>query len=58
MPFIKAMGVPFVVSNIDASEEPELEPLFTKSVVVEKAGIRIGVVGVLSTRTGVWQCMM
>lgn len=50
---MKAIGVPFVVSNIDASEEPELQPLFTKSVVILKAGKRIGVVGALSTRTGV-----
>lgn len=60
-PFLRNQTVPFVVSNIDITETPELAGLYTPSVVLEVrvggqprgqvGGRRVGVVGYLTPET-------
>uniref|UniRef100_A0A182PGQ4 Apyrase n=1 Tax=Anopheles epiroticus TaxID=199890 RepID=A0A182PGQ4_9DIPT len=47
VPFLDVIESPVVVANIDDSEEPTLQGKYTKSVVLERGGRRIGVVGVI-----------
>ncbi|KAF2897005.1 hypothetical protein ILUMI_09170 [Ignelater luminosus] len=49
--YITAMKAPHVVANIDDSEEPDIQGLYNKSIVIEKYGKRIGIIGVISQRT-------
>jgi 5'-nucleotidase len=51
VPFLNHIKAPVVVSNIDDSKEPRLQNLYRKSVVVEKGGKKIGIIGVLLTET-------
>ena len=44
--FVKAATFPVLMSNADISGEPVLDGLIEKSVVVEKAGEKIGIIGV------------
>lgn len=53
VPFIQSLKGPVVVSNIDASKEPSMQGLFNKSVVVERNGLKIGIIGVLLSTIGV-----
>lgn len=43
--YLKAVKYPVVAANIDATDEPALQPLFKKSTIVTKNGKRIGIVG-------------
>jgi 5'-nucleotidase len=52
-PFLQHIKAPVVVSNIDASKEPTIEKLFNKSVVIERNGVKIGVIGVVLSTMGV-----
>lgn len=51
VPFLKALNAPVVVSNMDASLHPELNGLFRKSIVIEVGGKKIGIVGVIYSKT-------
>ncbi|KAJ8983905.1 hypothetical protein NQ317_006709 [Molorchus minor] len=51
IPFINALNSPVVVSNIDASLEPRLQGLYTKSTIVERNGKKIGIIGVIAANT-------
>jgi 5'-nucleotidase len=43
--FVRAAQFPVLSANVDASAEPSLAGLLKSHVVVEKAGLRIGIVG-------------
>lgn len=53
VPFMKAIKAPFVVSNLDDSEAPDLKGLYKKSIVIERGGKRIGIVGCITVTTSV-----
>uniref|UniRef100_A0A182NS58 Apyrase n=1 Tax=Anopheles dirus TaxID=7168 RepID=A0A182NS58_9DIPT len=46
-PFLDAIDSPVVVANIDDREEPTLQGKYSKSVVLERGGRKIGVIGVI-----------
>lgn len=45
---------PIVSCNIDATLEPTMEPLFTKSTILVREGREIGIVGVTTTSKSGW----
>ncbi|XP_053681182.1 apyrase-like [Anopheles nili] len=47
VPFLKTIASPVVVANIDDRDEPSLQGKYNKSVVLERGGRRIGVIGVI-----------
>ncbi|XP_008201310.3 apyrase [Tribolium castaneum] len=47
VPFLEQLKAPVVVSNIDATREPSIQNLFNKSVVIERHGLKIGIIGVI-----------
>ncbi|XP_056643120.1 apyrase-like isoform X2 [Diorhabda sublineata] len=47
VPYIKALQYPIVVSNMDDSDEPEIQNIYQKSVVIERFGKKIGIIGVV-----------
>jgi 5'-nucleotidase len=47
VPFIKNLKAPVIVSNIDDSLEPDIQNIYQKSVVVERNGKKIGIIGVI-----------
>jgi 5'-nucleotidase len=46
VPFLEKIKSPIVACNIDDSQEPSFHGKFSKSIVVERSGRQIGVVGV------------
>ncbi|XP_034235169.1 snake venom 5'-nucleotidase-like isoform X2 [Thrips palmi] len=56
VPFVEQVTVPLVVANLDYSQEPTLAALETsgklkKSVVLERGGYKIGIIGYLTPET-------
>uniref|UniRef100_A0A182Q352 Apyrase n=1 Tax=Anopheles farauti TaxID=69004 RepID=A0A182Q352_9DIPT len=51
VPFLEAINSPMVVANIDDREEPTLQGKYQRSVVLERGGRKIGVVGVIHHAT-------
>ena len=51
--FLRNVTCPVVSANIDASEEPVLTALFTKSTVLNVSGEHIGIVGYTTPQTNV-----
>uniref|UniRef100_A0A182J0X1 Apyrase n=1 Tax=Anopheles atroparvus TaxID=41427 RepID=A0A182J0X1_ANOAO len=51
VPFLEAIDSPMVVANIDDAEEPTLQGKYRKSVVLERGGRKIGIVGVIHHAT-------
>ncbi|KAL1492215.1 hypothetical protein ABEB36_012697 [Hypothenemus hampei] len=51
VPFIKSLNTPVVCSNINDNEEPTIQGTYTKSVVVERDGKKIGIIGVIYSKT-------
>jgi hypothetical protein len=45
VPFLETMEAPFVVANIDDSEEPSIQGKYNKSIIIEREGRRIGILG-------------
>jgi 5'-nucleotidase len=45
VPFLENMKAPFVVANIDDTEEPSIQGKYNKSVVIDRGGRKIGIVG-------------
>lgn len=45
---------PIVSCNIDATLEPTMQPLFTKSTILNRNGTQIGIVGVTTTSKSNW----
>uniref|UniRef100_A0A182M997 Apyrase n=1 Tax=Anopheles culicifacies TaxID=139723 RepID=A0A182M997_9DIPT len=51
VPFLEAIRSPMLVANIDDREEPTLQGLYQKSIVLERGGRKIGIVGVIHHAT-------
>lgn len=47
--YLKLLHTPTVLSNVDAIEEPGLRPFLQKFIIIEKNGLKIGVVGYVTT---------
>lgn len=52
-PFLNAINSPLVLANVDTTDEPALQGKFPNSTILERAGRRIGVIGVLTRDTQV-----
>ncbi|KAL3883277.1 hypothetical protein ACJMK2_029560 [Sinanodonta woodiana] len=50
--FLKNITIPVVSANLDVSDEPRLQGLFNKSVILNVNGTRIGIVGFITEETG------
>uniref|UniRef100_A0A182SZ83 Calcineurin-like phosphoesterase domain-containing protein n=1 Tax=Anopheles maculatus TaxID=74869 RepID=A0A182SZ83_9DIPT len=51
VPFLEAIHSPMVVANIDDRDEPTLQGMYQKSVVLDRGGRKIGVIGVIHHAT-------
>ncbi|KAK9711180.1 5prime-nucleotidase, C-terminal domain [Popillia japonica] len=51
VPFLRSINIPVVLSNIDDSLEPSIRNLYRKSIIIEREGKKIGVIGVLTSGT-------
>lgn len=51
LPFLNNVTFPILSANIDVSKEPELEGKFKKSIVVEREGQKIGIIGYTTEET-------
>lgn len=49
--FLEMLESPVVVANLDDSDEPTLQGLYKKSIVIERGGRKIGLVGALVVAT-------
>jgi 5'-nucleotidase len=45
VPFLENVKAPFVVVNIDDTEEPSIQGKYKKSFVIERGGRKIGILG-------------
>lgn len=54
MPFLENIKIPVVSCNIDTTEEPEFGSLFNSSIILEREGRKIGIVGVTTTMQSNW----
>ena len=52
IPFINMLESPIVVANLNDHYEPQIQGLYKKSVIVERAGRKIGIIGVIFRETG------
>ncbi|XP_066994562.2 apyrase [Anabrus simplex] len=51
VPFLEHLQAPVVVANINDSLEPTIQGKYNKSVVIERGGYRIGIVGYITSST-------
>ncbi|XP_041788378.1 apyrase-like [Anopheles merus] len=51
VPFLGAIDSPMLVANIDDREEPTLQGKYQRSVVLERGGRKIGIIGVIHHAT-------
>ncbi|GLH11934.1 Apyrase [Gryllus bimaculatus] len=51
VPFIEALRAPVIAANMDAAKEPSMQGLFHKSVVVERGGRKVGLIGTIASNT-------
>ena len=51
VPFIKLLESPVIAANIDDRHEPTLQNLYQKSVILERSGRKIGVIGIILRET-------
>jgi 5'-nucleotidase len=47
VPFVKSLKFPVVLTNIDVEHEPRLKDLFKKSIILERDGRKIGIIGII-----------
>uniref|UniRef100_A0A336MEE1 apyrase n=1 Tax=Culicoides sonorensis TaxID=179676 RepID=A0A336MEE1_CULSO len=47
VPFMKTIQSPMVVANIDSSDEPSFQGHYNHSLVIDKNGTKIGIIGVV-----------
>lgn len=45
VPFIKGLNAPVVVANLDAKNEPDMQGIVKKSVVITRGSKKIGIIG-------------
>lgn len=50
-PFLAMLESPVVVANIDDRHEPMLSKLYEKSIIIERSGRKIGIIGVILRET-------
>jgi 5'-nucleotidase len=53
VPFLETMDAPFVVANIDDSKEPSMQGKYNKSIVIDRGGRKIGIIGYILQTTNV-----
>ncbi|XP_041983040.1 apyrase-like isoform X2 [Aricia agestis] len=51
VPYLKALEAPVVTANIIDDDEPTIQGLYEPSIIVEKNGRRIGIIGVIIAST-------
>lgn len=51
VPFLKNITFPVICANIDVSNQTNMEGLFNKSIVIERGGRKIGLIGFLTPET-------
>ncbi|XP_011292817.2 apyrase isoform X2 [Musca domestica] len=51
VPFLDALDSPMLVANIDARNEPTMEGKYQPSMIIERSGRKIGVIGVILETT-------
>jgi hypothetical protein len=51
VPFLENMNAPFVVANIDDSQEPSIQGKYNKSIIIERGGRKIGILGYILRTT-------
>lgn len=53
VPFLDEIESPIVISNIDVSEEPSLRGKYQETLILERGGRKIGIIGLLIKSTPV-----
>lgn len=53
MEYLKSLNHPAVVANMDASAQPNMQGLFKKSIIIERNGKKIGIIGVIYSTVAV-----
>lgn len=56
IPFLETINSPMIVANIDDSEELSMQGLYNKSLVIDKYGRQIGIIGVIIKTSDVSTC--
>ncbi|KAH8419720.1 hypothetical protein KR009_001534 [Drosophila setifemur] len=51
VPFLKTVNTSMLVANMDCAHEPTMEGLYNKSMVIERSGRKIGVIGIILETT-------
>lgn len=51
IPFLEKIKAPIVVANIDDNKEPTMQGKYKKSVIINKYGRKIGIIGVILKTT-------
>ncbi|XP_063911902.1 apyrase-like isoform X5 [Zophobas morio] len=51
VPYLQHIQAPVIVSNINTNLEPRLDNLYRRSVIIERDGKKIGIIGALTTTT-------
>ena len=51
VPFLDNLTVPVLDANIDVSGEPRLQGKLQRSLVIERGGEKIGILGIITPRT-------
>lgn len=46
-PFMEALESPVICANIDDADEPEFQEKYQKSIVIDRYGRKIGVIGII-----------
>ncbi|CAG9104778.1 unnamed protein product [Plutella xylostella] len=50
-PYLSALKAPVLAANMDTSQEPVLQDLYKPSIVVERQGRKIGIIGLITVET-------
>lgn len=53
VPFLETVDSPIVICNVDDSLEPTFQGKYQNSIVIERSGRKIGVIGVILSSTDV-----
>lgn len=53
VPFLQTIDSPVVICNIDDTDEPDIQGLYTNTTIITKYDRRIGVIGVILQTTNV-----
>lgn len=53
VPYLKELDAPMLTANIDDSLEPTIQGLYKPSIVIERGGRQIGIIGIIIATTNV-----